>query len=100
MTPVKKQQPSTQDKEDRQAVDAAVGKQVIQALGHPAGLPKVQVHRLWEDHYRVNILTGADATSTRIANSYFLVTDNAGNIVNSTPKITRIQETGSAKETR
>jgi hypothetical protein len=92
-----KQQPATPNKEDRQGLDAVISKQVMLAMGPPAGSPKVQVHKLWEDHYRVNILIGNDATSTRIANSYFLVTDNAGNIVNSTPKITKAPETCSTK---
>lgn len=68
---------------------AAIGKQVIRALGQPDDLHRVQVRALWENHYRVNILVGVDATSATIANSYFLVADSDGNIVLSTPKITK-----------
>jgi hypothetical protein len=49
----------------------------------------VQIRRLWEDCYRVNVLTGRDATSVKFAHSYFLVVDAAGAIVTSTPTITR-----------
>jgi hypothetical protein len=37
----------------------------------------------------VNVFVSADAGSTRVAQSYFLVTDEEGNILASTPKITR-----------
>jgi hypothetical protein len=47
---------------------------------------------LWEDHYRVNVFVGVDAASAKVANSYFLVADIDGNILTSTPKITRQYE--------
>ena len=47
----------------------------------------MQVRPLWENYYRVNVLVGNDLASARIANSYFLVADNDGNITASTPKI-------------
>jgi hypothetical protein len=37
----------------------------------------------------VNILVGLDAASVKVAHSYFLVADSDGNILASTPKITR-----------
>jgi len=42
-------------------------------------LHKVQVRRLWDDHYRVNVLIGEDAASAKIANSYFVEADGDGN---------------------
>jgi hypothetical protein len=88
--PAKKQQdqPAAEVKEDHRPQNAAIGKQVLRVLGQPANLCRVQVWRLWEDHYRVNVLVGELAT-TRVAHSYFLVTDSGGNIVASTPAITR-----------
>jgi len=74
----------------RQALDALLTEQVIHVLGKPAGLHKVQVRRLWEGGYRVNVLIGPDAASVKIAHSYFLKVDGDGNIVESTPKITRM----------
>ena len=70
-------------------VNAVIGRQVMQRLGQPDNLQRVQVCRLWEDHYRVNILVGADAASAKVAHSYFLEADGDGAIVTSTPRITR-----------
>jgi hypothetical protein len=69
---------------------ALVGRQVIHTLGRPDGLHELQVRRLWDDHFRVNIFIGADATSARIANSYFVKTDADGKIVRSFPNITKV----------
>jgi hypothetical protein len=73
----------------RETRDLLVGEQVVHALGEPGGLLKVQVRELWKDHYRVNVFTGKDAASARVAHSYFLVADGDGKIVASTPKIAR-----------
>ena len=83
------QQLADQEKQERQQLSAAIGKQVMRTLGQPGDLHSVQVRHLWEDHYRVNVLVGADATSARVANSYYLVADSEGNIIASTPEITR-----------
>jgi hypothetical protein len=69
--------------------NAAIGGHVMRALGQPGALHGVQVRQLWEGHYRVNVLVGADASSVRVAHSYFLVTDGDGNVLVSTPSITR-----------
>jgi hypothetical protein len=63
---------------------------VINALGRPADLYKVVALRLWENHYRVNVQTGADAVSARIAYSFFVAADADGNVLASTPEITRL----------
>ena len=68
----------------------------MEALGQPGNLFKVQVKRLWDDHYRVNVLVGADAASVLLAHSYFLVTDAGGRIVSSVPRIDRHYEARSA----
>ena len=75
------------EKLDRQERNRTIGKKVLRSLGQPGGLQSVQVRQLWEDHYRVNVLVGADAVSAKVTHSYFLVADSAGNIVESTPKI-------------
>jgi hypothetical protein len=64
-------------------------RQIVQTLGRPAALHRVEVRPLWEKHYRVNVFVGADATSTRIAHSFFLSTDEDGNIIASDPAIAR-----------
>ena len=71
----------------RRRREEAIRSGVLESLGLPGQLYRVAVMPLWRDHYRVNVLTGADATSARIANSYFVVTDDRGTIVRTTPKI-------------
>jgi hypothetical protein len=78
------------DKQARQQRNAEIGKQVIHSLGQPANLYSAQVRLLWKDRYRVNVLVGPDVTAVTCAHSYFLVTDSEGNIIASTPKITRV----------
>jgi hypothetical protein len=81
--------PVSPEQQERQRLAAIVGQHVLHALGQPGNLLRVQVQRLWDDHYRVNVLVGVDAASARVANSYFLVIDADGAIVASTPRITR-----------
>jgi hypothetical protein len=82
------QQPPDEVEQGRQ-LSAALGRQVMRTLGEPGDLLRVQVQRLWEEHYRVNVLVGADAASARIAHSYFLVADGDGHISACTPELTR-----------
>lgn len=67
----------------------SIARQLLQTLGRPETLHRVEVRHLWEKHYRVNFFVGADAVSTRIAHSFFLSTDEDGNIIASAPAITR-----------
>jgi hypothetical protein len=76
-------------KEEGERLNAALGKHVMSTLGKPDDLRAVQVRWLWEDHYRVNVFVGPDAASAKVANSYFLVVDDGGNIIASTPTIRR-----------
>ena len=78
------------DRHKRNALDALLAEQVIHILGKPAGLHKVQVRQVGERGYRVNILIGPDVVAAKVAQSYFLKVDGDGNIVESTPKITRL----------
>lgn len=77
------------DKDGHQRRNALIGGHVLRALGQPGALQRVQVRHLWEDHYRVNVLVGADAAQAKVAHSYFLVVDPAGAILTSTPTITK-----------
>ena len=77
------------EKHERQRLNAVIGGHVMSTLGRPPDLHSVQVRPLWEDYYRVNIFVGVDAASAKVANSYFLVTDDEGNIIASTPTIRR-----------
>ncbi len=71
------------------SLNGIVGEQVIRRLGSPGDLFRVHVRPLWGDHFRVNVFVGKDAASAVIADSYFLVADEEGNIVTSSPEIAR-----------
>jgi hypothetical protein len=60
---------------------------VLHGLGQPADLYAVQVRRLWDDRYRVNVFVGEDAVSARIAHSYFLIVDDTGKVSACVPEI-------------
>lgn len=77
------------EEQRREALKGRVRKYVLHALGEPRDLLKIQVRPLWEGNYRVNVLTGDDPTRARIPHSYFVVTDGGGNVLGSTPGITR-----------
>src|SRR5437660_1472993 len=87
-TSAPEQHPPVEPRETN-TLNALIGRQVLRALGDPADLLQVQVRRVWEGHYRVNIVLGADVTAARIAHSYFLGADDKGTILASTPKLTR-----------
>ena len=76
-------------REKREALNNLISEQVIHALGEPIDLRNVQVRKVWDDHYRVNVLVGMNAGSVRVANSYFLVIDSDGSLITATPKITK-----------
>jgi hypothetical protein len=88
-TPRQAKQHKDQESCARRQLDAVIVQQVMHALGQPGDLQSVQVRQVWENHYRVNVFTGAGVASAKVANSYFLVADSAGNIVESTPRITK-----------
>jgi hypothetical protein len=78
-----------EEKQERQELNAVIGRRVLHGLGEPGDFLRVQVRRLWDDHYRVNVLVGLDAASAKVAHSYFLVADGEGNISAATPEIMR-----------
>lgn len=69
---------------------AAIRDAVIRSLGRPPGLYRVAVLPLWGSYYRVNVLTGSDATSVRIPHSYFLEVGAEGAVVSASPPIVRL----------
>ena len=73
----------------RETLNVLIRRQVIRSLGTPGDLLKVQVRPVGGGRYRVNVLVGKDATSARIADSFFLTADDEGTIVTSTPAIAR-----------
>lgn len=75
--------------DERANVATAIRGHVLLALGRPADLFRVSVLPLWTEHYRVNVLTGPDGATAKVANSFFVVADGRGNIVRSIPPIAR-----------
>lgn len=94
MMPTQESKPKDQDKQARQQRKAAIVRHVMDILGQPQDLYRVQVRYLWENHYRVNVLLGADFASLKVGHSYFLVADQEGNVLTSTPQIVRHYQPG------
>lgn len=69
---------------------ATIAAAVRGALGDPPDFRRVTVVKLWGDQFRVNVLTGEDATSSRVAHSYFLTADESGRVLASEPAIARL----------
>jgi hypothetical protein len=82
---------SRKDKElqDAEKLKTLIGSHVLRALGGAGGKGRVQVRPLWDEYYRVNVVVGDSPGCLTIARSYFLRTDGAGNVLESTPKLTR-----------
>src|SRR5437879_9298519 len=57
---------------EREALCALIGERILHILGEPSNLCRLHVRPLWKDHYRVNVVVGADVTCAKIANSYFV----------------------------
>ena len=70
--------------------DEAIRAAVLRALGRPARLFRVAVVALWGGNYRVNVLTGDDASAVVIPNSYFVTADESGKILDSSPPIQKL----------
>ena len=76
-------------RDERETLDHLIREQVIHALGTPIDLRTVQVRKVSDNQYRVNVIVGVNAGSVRVANSYFLVIDSNGSVISATPKITK-----------
>jgi hypothetical protein len=90
--PTKQQREQDRDLEQHktEALRSLVEEQAIHRLGKPVGLRNMQVRRLWENRYRVNVIVGENAVSAKIAKSYFVKSDSDGNIVDSNPAMTKL----------
>ena len=55
-TKQQEKQAVTEDKQECQQRCKLIGKRVLDTLGQPAALYRVQVCHLWDEHYRVNVL--------------------------------------------
>ena len=85
------EQPTNDLSQDKSIIlNELISEQVIHALGTPDDLLQVQVRKVWDDHYRVNVLVGPNAGAVRLLNSYFVETDINGQIITVTPKIVKL----------
>jgi len=89
MSTIEKREAKDLEQHKRETFLADVGERLLQTLGTPGDFLKVQVRRIWENSYRVNVFVGADISAAKVAHSYFLRTDENGKIVESSPRITR-----------
>ncbi len=69
---------------------AVITASVLRELGTPVDLFRISVVRLWGSHYRVNVHSGSDAVSARVAHSFFLKVDEAGAVLAASPTIVRL----------
>jgi hypothetical protein len=85
------QDEEVRDKQQRAEKQAAkIAAYVMGVLGQPQDFLRVTVVRLWENRFRVNVQTGFDAVSARVAHSFFLTTDETGKVIGSDPALTRL----------
>jgi hypothetical protein len=78
------------ERQTSHALDDLIAKQVVQSLGSPADLLKVQVRPLGGDRYRVNVFVGKYGATARIADSFFLTAHDEGKVLASSPEIARL----------
>jgi len=71
-------------------VEAVIVEDVLYRLGEPENLHLVKVRQVYGDKYRVNVYVRADASSYKVAHSYFLEADAKGKVLASTPSISRL----------
>jgi hypothetical protein len=88
-TAMQDKQQAEQAKQTHEQRSSVIVGQLLKDLGRPTALYRVEVRHLWDNHYRANIFVGADAASTRVAHSFFVLADEHGNIIASTPAIRR-----------
>ena len=72
---------------DAERLISVISRNVMTALGRPGDFLRVTVRPVTEDSYRVNVMTGADASSTRVAHSFYVTADKEGNVTGSSPTI-------------
>jgi len=82
-------QHTEQDHQKSEQRSTQLGVEVIRRLGQPDALRRVDVRQLWESRYRVNVLVGESNATARVAHSFFITTDETGNVLSAEPKLSR-----------
>ena len=87
-------QPATQPDGDTELSDQsakrlanAICLNIMATLGRPNNFLRITARQITGSGYRVNVVTGIDAASARIAHSFFITADANGNVTNSDPAI-------------
>jgi hypothetical protein len=96
MTATSEKQPAT-DQDKQRWRESVIGGRVLDLMGRPDDPHTVQVRRLWDGHYRVNVLVGESLVFSRIAHSYFVSADSDGNILTSSPTIQKLYNVSASK---
>ena len=65
----------------------AICLQVMTALGRPSDFLRITSRQVTLNGFRVNVLTGTDASSARISHSFFVTADADGRVKTSAPVI-------------
>lgn len=78
------------ERHQQDTLNSLVREQLISTLGKPDDLLSVQIRPLWGTNFRANVFVGANVACAKITHSFFLVTDDDGNIVKSTPTMKRV----------
>jgi hypothetical protein len=60
---------------------------IMAALGRPEDFLRITARQVTGSGYRVNVVTGSDAASARIAHSFFITADADGKVTASDPAI-------------
>lgn len=82
-------EPQEKKAQDQDRLKTAIRSHVLNALGRPNRLSRVEVRALWDDYYRVNVLAGENPGCIIIVHSYFIEADEQGNILQSQPPLNR-----------
>jgi hypothetical protein len=92
MSKLKTLPPDAEDQrrtEEARELATRIGRNIISVLGRPAEFARIVVAPLWDRTHRVNVLTGEDPTSIRIAHIFFVVVDDDGKVLESSPPLAR-----------
>ena len=68
---------------------ASIVRAVMGALGRPTDFLRATVRPVGSENFRVNVMTGPDVASARLAHSFFVTADETGTVTGSTPAITK-----------
>lgn len=84
-----KSPPAPQPASPTEYTPESIGQRVMDALGRPANFQRLQIRRLWENRYRINVHVGEQALASHLAHSFFIAVDDNGDILTSAPAIER-----------